>query len=257
VTANTTLSDGDLAALYGRDYFHGSEYHDYVEERESLRLNFARRLRTLDSLAGGLRGKSILEIGCAYGFFLELAAEYGLRAIGVDIAQDGIRYARERLRVDARLGDYLDLSTGLVDIVCMWDTVEHLSRPDLFVAKAAQDLVPGGLLAVTTGDIGSVNARVRGARWRMIHPPTHLHYFTVGTLSLLLRRNGFEVVHVSHPGASRRLHAILYMVLAQRFGARRLHRIATRMTPNLPITLNLGDIMFVVARKSAPAQARA
>jgi SAM-dependent methyltransferase len=257
VTADTALSDGDLVALYGRDYFHGTEYHDYVEERESLRLNFSRRLRTLDSLAAGLRGKSLLEIGCAYGFFLELAAEYGLRAIGVDIAQDGIRYARERLRVDARLGDYLDLSTGPVDIVCMWDTVEHLSRPDLFVTKAAQDLVPGGLLAVTTGDIGSVNARVRGARWRMIHPPTHLHYFTVGTLSSLLRRNGFEVVHVSHPGVSRRLHAILYMVLAQRLGARRLHRIATRMTPNLPITLNLGDIMFVVARKSAPAQARA
>ena len=61
----------------------------------------------------------------------------------------------------------------------MWDTIEHLKRPDLFVQKAAADLRPGGLIALTTGDIGSLNARLRGARWRMIHPPTHLHYFSV------------------------------------------------------------------------------
>jgi len=72
------------------------------------------------------------------------------------------------------------------------------------------------------------------------------------TLSRLLAKNGLEVVHVSHPGVSRRLHAILYIVLAQRLALGWLYRIATRITPNLSITLNLGDIMFVVARKRRP-----
>jgi SAM-dependent methyltransferase len=249
VTADTTLEDGELAALYSRDYFHGSEYHDYVAERESLRSNFSERLKTLASLAGGLHGKSLLEIGSAYGFFLELANEWGLRARGIDITEDGVRFAQAQLGVDARLGDYLSASSDPVDIVAMWDTIEHLPLPHQFVAKAASELRPGGLLAITTGDIGSANARLRGARWRMIHPPTHLHYFDVKTLGTLLARNGLEVVHVSHPGISRRLHAILYMILVQRLRAPRAYRLASLATPNVSIGINLFDIMFVVARK--------
>jgi 2-polyprenyl-3-methyl-5-hydroxy-6-metoxy-1,4-benzoquinol methylase len=251
VTTATDLDATDFAALYGRDYFHGSEYLDYVEERESLRLNFANRMSTLKEITGGLRGKSLFEIGCAYGFFLELAREHGVEASGVDTAAEAVRYAQDTLGVRAECGDYLALQTDPVDLIAMWDTVEHLPRPDLFIEKAAADLRPGGLIAITTGDIGSLNARMRGRYWRMIHPPTHLHYFSVVTLSRLLVRHGLDVVHVTHPGVSRRLHSILYLVLAHRLQARGLCRVATRMLPNLPVTLNLFDIMFVVARKRA------
>ena len=256
VTADVDLDVSEFAHLYGRDYFHGSEYQDYVHERDSLRLNFSRRLRTLDTLTGGLRGKSLIEVGCAYGFFLELAAESGIQARGIDITRDGVEYARKVLGVHAEVGDYLALQPPQIDIIAMWDTIEHLPRPDLFIAKAAADLKPGGMLAITTGDVGSVNARMRGSRWRMIHPPTHLHYFSVATLSRLLRGSGLEVVHVSHPGVSRTLHAILYMVLDQRLGAQRLHQVVARLVPNITVTLNLLDIMFIVARRPARASAQ-
>lgn len=251
VTADTDWDAAAIAALYGNDYFHGSEYFDYVQERGSLRLNFRGRMRTLDALAGGLRGKSVLEIGSAYGFFLELAGECGMAARGVDITSDGVRYARQTLGVDAVEGDYLALPTDPVDLIAMWDTVEHLPRPDLFIEKAVSDLRPGGLLAITTGDIGSINARLRGRRWRMIHPPTHLHYFSSSTLARLLSRYGLEIVHASHPGVSRQLHSILFIVLAHRLGAPYLYKILKGLSPDIALTLNLYDIMFVVARKSS------
>jgi SAM-dependent methyltransferase len=257
VTADTDLDASHISALYGEDYFHGSEYLDYVQERDSLRLNFEARLPVLDELAGGLRGKSLLEIGCAYGFFLELAREHGVDARGVDITAEGVRYARETLGVTALHGDYLEEQTrDPLDLIVMWDTIEHLPRPDLYVAKAASELQPGGLVAITTGDIGSLNARLRGRRWRMVHPPTHLHYFSVPTLSRLLARHGLEVVHASHPGVSRRLHSILYIVLQARLKAEGLYRLAARVLPNVSLTLNLFDIMFVVARKPVPGGER-
>ena len=52
-------------------------------------------------------------------------------------------------------------------------------------------------LALTTGDIGSVNARLRGHKWRMIHPPTHLHYFSAETMKALLDRHGFRQSSIS------------------------------------------------------------
>jgi len=42
-------------------------------------------------------------------------------------------------------------------------------------------------------------------------------------------------------------------VAAQRLRAERLYRCGTRALPNVPISLNLYDIMFVVARKGVPA----
>src|SRR5262249_35120114 len=126
-------------------------------------------------------------------------------------------YAQRTFGVDARVGNYIHLELGRkFGMIAMWDTIEHLRRPDQFIAKANNDLEMGGVLALTTGDIGSLNARLRGHKWRMIHPPTHLHYFSAQTMTTLLDRHGFDVVHLSHPGMSRNLRAILYYVLVWR-----------------------------------------
>lgn len=251
ITADLRMSDAELAALYGEDYFHGEEYRHYVSEEESLKANFRRRIHTLQQLIPDLARKRLFEVGCAYGFFLDEVKHDVAHAQGMDIAIDGTRFAREQKHVDALTGNYLDYEPHeRVDIVTMWDTIEHLPRPDLFVEKAAAHIAPGGHIAITTGDIGSLNARLRGRLWRMIHPPTHLHYFSADTLRELLERRGFEVVHVSHPGNARDLRSILHFILDLRLGWGTLYRrIANWRVLNLSLTLNLFDIMFIVARR--------
>jgi SAM-dependent methyltransferase len=251
ISADLNISDEKLRALYSEDYFHGQEYLDYVAEEESLRLNFANRLATLKSLAPTWSNADLFEVGCAYGFFLDEVKKQVRVASGIDVSSDAIRYAVERFNVEARCGDYLNTDLGRqVDIVAMWDTIEHLKRPDLFIKKLASDIKPGGLLAITTGDIGSLNARLRAASWRMIHPPSHMHYFSVPTLSALLARNGFDVVHVSHPGNSRRIRSVLYFVLALKMKRPGLYAALAKLPmTRARITVNLYDIMFVVGKR--------
>jgi len=257
VSADLDLPDETFAELYDADYFHGQEYLDYVAEEESLRINFRDRIATLKTFVPNWSKVDVFEIGCAYVFFLsEVRNEVG-SASGIDISTDAIRYAIEKSGVDARQGDYLtfDLDRN-VDVIAMWDTIEHLKRPDLFIAKAARDLKPGGVIALTTGDIGSLNARLRGPRWRMIHPPTHVHYFSVASVSKLLDRQGFDVVHVSHPGNSRTLRAMLYFVVALQMKRPRFYE-ALQSLPvfNLRLPLNLFDIMYVIGRRRSSAEA--
>ena len=84
----------------------------------------------------------------------------------------------------------------------------------------------------------------------MIHPPTHLHYFSAKTISRLLDRLGVDVVSISHPGVSRRLHMILFGVLSMGLKKSTLIRAIEHLPlPDLHLVLNLFDIMFVVARK--------
>ena len=57
-----------------------------------------------------------------------------------------------------------------------------------FIAKIAEVSSPDALLVLTTGDIGSRLARMRGQKWRLIHPPSHLHYFDRVTVTRLLAK---------------------------------------------------------------------
>lgn len=251
VTLAAHVDDLELEALYGADYFHGDEYADYVSEGPELRRNFRERLATLARLQPENERRRLYEVGAAYGFFLDEARSAYGDVAGIDIAEDAAKFARSELDLDVVADDYL--ATALdeqVDLLCMWDTVEHLGKPRAFLEKAARDVRPGGLVALTTGDIGSANARLRGRHWRMIHPPTHLHYFSRETLGRLLDDVGFDVIHVESAGNSRSLRAIAYALLVLKAKQHGLFRRLDKLRVlDRGLTLDLGDIMFVVARR--------
>ena len=251
ITAGLAVQFDELKRIYGRDYFHGEEYSDYVTEEASLKANFDDRIKTLLGLLPHADKKSLFEIGCAFGFFLDLARQRFKSVAGIDISADAAGYAAATLGLDVACGDYLESLAKLpFDVFCLWDTIEHLAHPDRYIAKISREIAPNGLLALTTGDIGSLNARLRGSRWRMIHPPTHLHYFSIATVSRLLDRHGFDVVHVEHPATVRTLGAILYGIFVLRWHAPAIYRVFARpWMKNIRIPLNFYDIMYVIARR--------
>ena len=59
---------------------------------------------------------------------------------------------------------------------------------------------------------------------------------------------------MSHPGATRSVRSILYILLALRMGRPRWYEVIGRLPlARLSFALNLGDIMFVIARRSETA----
>ena len=173
---------------------------------------------------------------------------------GFDVAEEPVAYARECLGVEARCQDALDVSLEAesADVVVMWDTIEHLPRPDLVVDKVVQALRPAGFLFLTTGDIGSVLARLRRERWRLVHPPTHLHYFSRETIARLLEGRGLQPVEMRYVGTRRSLRQIAHSLLVP--GKERPSRVyrllsASRLA-DLSFVLNTYDILLVVAQKA-------
>jgi 2-polyprenyl-3-methyl-5-hydroxy-6-metoxy-1,4-benzoquinol methylase len=250
-TANLTLSEEQLRQLYTAGYFTGNEYRDYVADRSVIEKQFRLRLRRLLPFVTDARAKSLFEIGCAHGFFLQVARNAFRSVEGIDISDDAVAYARHHLGVEARSADFLTHQFGVQpDLICLWDTIEHLSRPDLYVQKMAEALPSGGLLALTTGDLDSWLAHARGGKWRQIHPPTHLHYFSRNTLSRLLHRCGFETKFIGSEGMFRSVDTMAYIVLCLKHQLPDLYSTLKRARLlNWDLYLNLGDILFVVAEK--------
>lgn len=248
VTANL---DAPLHArsLYEGDYFTGEEYLDYLADEAVFRKNFRRRLADVKRFCSGGR---LLEIGSAYGLFLDEARSMFEEVVGFEVNADAARHACGELSLDVRTDDFLSATVeglgGLFDAVVMWDVIEHLERPDLFIGKIAAVAQPGAHLFLTTGDIGSRVARMRGRSWRLIHPPTHLHYFDRSTLPELLKRCGFETVDIKSVGYTRSWRQILYSIFVLNLKWPGMYdRLASMIGPRAGITLDLGDIMQVAA----------
>ena len=240
----------DFKTIYSDRYFSGDEYVDYLRDKIVFEKQFRDRLRKIEKFRSS---GDLIEVGCAYGFFLAVAKER-FRARGYDISEGPVNYARSQLGVDAHCEDIVNvpLAANSVDIVVMWDTVEHLPRPDLTLDKIGHILRPGGYLFLTTGDIGSLLARAQKAKWRLIHPPTHLHYFDRRTIAILLENSGLHPVSIEYVGTRRSVRQVAYSLLA--LGKQRPSRlynfIAASPLAEMSFVLNTYDIMLVVAQKS-------
>jgi 2-polyprenyl-3-methyl-5-hydroxy-6-metoxy-1,4-benzoquinol methylase len=251
-TADLTISEEQLRQLYTNNYFAGDEYRDYVADRPVLERQFRLRLRRFLKFVPEALKKNLFEIGCAHGFFLALAEKNFHYVEGIDISSDATEYARHILGVNATSSEFLTHECiKTPDVVCMWDAIEHLRRPDLYIEKIANIIPRGGVMALTTADLDSWVARARGSKWRQIHPPTHLHYFSRNTLSRLLSRHGFETKFIGSEGVYRSIDTMAYIVLRLRNNLPDLYS-CLRKTHllNWDLYLNLGDIMFVVAEKT-------
>ncbi len=249
--ANLQLDHAYLQQLYAENYFKGEEYADYLADKEILQMNFGKRAKQIAKNAPA--PKDILEIGCAYGFFQQTISQTfkGVNYQGYDISQDAIQYANQHFGPHFSAENYLDVANSMTyDAVFMWDVIEHLSDPGAFIAKAQKECKPGAMLYLTTGDFGALLPRLQGKKWRMIHPPTHLHYFTKKSMTALLEKHGFEPVFFKYPPVYRSLGLIYFALFILNKKPSRFHQWMYNKIPKAAaIPINTRDIFFVGAQK--------
>ncbi len=250
----------ELRDIYAIDYFRDSVnganlhgYSDYLRDETQHRANARRRLRLLERHAK--RSGRLLDVGCAAGFFLDEARLRGWEAEGVDVSPEMAAWGRAHLGARVAEGTLVDAPRppGGFDTITMWDYIEHAVDPAADLGRSRELLRSGGILALSTGDIGSVVARLSGRRWHLLTPRHHNFFFSRKTLAYLLRRSGFEVLQMSAPAALYSLHHVVFKLEAL-LGVPWLRRSAARIAASrfgrAAVPLNLFDIVTVVARKS-------
>jgi 2-polyprenyl-3-methyl-5-hydroxy-6-metoxy-1,4-benzoquinol methylase len=99
-----------------------------------------------------------------------------------------VDYARSELSMSVTCTTFAhaEVPSGL-DAISMWDYIEHTIDPRRELDKAAEHLRAGGILALSTGDIGTFSARVAGHSWHLLTPEHHNFFFESRTLHRLLQ----------------------------------------------------------------------
>jgi SAM-dependent methyltransferase len=141
-----------------------------------------------------LKNKTVLDIGCFTGEFLEIMQEYKTKVYGVELQAEAVKNANQKfpgkiIKADVLSTDFPKLT---FDIVTMLGLVEHLVNPQTMIKKAYQLLKPNGLVMIQTPNSNSVFAQVAGRWWPPYTPVEHIHLFSRKSLERLLTQNGFK-----------------------------------------------------------------
>lgn len=176
----------------------------------------------------------------------------GKKYIGYDISEDSITYANKYFGNHFSSKNYLkdEIQKESFSDVFMWDVIEHLVNPEDFIKKASFETKLNGRIYITTGDISAWLPKKQKAKWRMIHPPTHVHYFTKKSITKLLSKHGFEIERITYPPVSRSIRVIFYsLFLLNKKHYSLMNWIYKLIPEKASLKLNTFDIMFVVAKK--------
>lgn len=187
-----------LPVIYPPDY--------YAYQYESTIPWIARKGKELldrRKLGGILRSLSrsverFVDIGCGTGRYLRAMAAAGVprdRIHGLELDPEVVaRLNAEGFRAHhARVEECEDIPAASVDLATMFHVIEHVDAPSRVIARIATWMAPGGVLAIETPNLDSLDARrFRDRWWGGYHIPRHWHLYTPETLQRALRAHGFE-----------------------------------------------------------------
>jgi 2-polyprenyl-3-methyl-5-hydroxy-6-metoxy-1,4-benzoquinol methylase len=181
------------------------EFAPAVEDEASMLRRWNRRY-SLNKLCHFVEqseheGGRLLDVGCGTGNFLAQMRERGAwKVFGLDVNQKAVRYARQRLQIEAFCGTLTDAQypSAFFDVVTLWNVLEHLHSPIRTLEEVRRVLRPGGALILSVPNSRSMDARLFGPHWIGLDPPRHLYTFDQRTLRLLLAQAGFRILEVGH-----------------------------------------------------------
>lgn len=184
------------------------------------------RAETVLDVYADLECDRLLDVGCGYGEFTSRIGDAcGASEIhGIDVAEDRVRGAADNgvaaARVDVDAAG-LPFRSGSFDSIHAGECVDYFDDPGAFFGEARRCLTADGTLVVSTPNLGSLHNRLALVAGRDPFPARatadtlvesrsdrvlsrRRSVFTLRSLSLALRRQGFEVLDVrgSHSGAA-------------------------------------------------------
>lgn len=244
-----------VTSFYDSRYFTGdatrSAYVHYESDKPYIITNMKKILKHIQKIKST---GTLLDVGCAMGYFVTLAHQKGYDAYGVEPSD--FAYSKARAALDGKVKhgtlEHVKYPPLSFDVITMLDVFEHLMRPREDLQKLHTMLTKDGIIVIATGDTDSIFAKLLKRRWTFYIPPQHLFFFNRHNLNILLRKEHFEQIRWFRVGKVLSLKYVLH--LARTTGesviANKLYPLVDRFNiGRLPVYLPVRDNIVVIARK--------
>ena len=169
-----------------------------IAQREVLKSHFwfASRAKLIGAALSRCRrstgGQKLVEYGCSNGYLISNLEAEGWDVAGVDMHLEGLMNAEACTRGPLICGRIENVSfADPVDVVGLFDVIEHLKNDEEILRHAAEQLAPGGIVLVTVPAMMSL--------WSSFDDMLgHKRRYSRNDLVSLFERASLEVIDVYH-----------------------------------------------------------
>ena len=258
---NPRLDSESRKKIYAKEYFvldtdkpgiNYKAYANYIEEEPLIVRSMHRRLKKIEGLTK-TKGH-LLDVGCAAGFSLIAAQQRGWDAEGIDLSEFCAQYAQSR-GLKVHQGTLKDFSgkQETIDVITMWDYLEHSPDPLTDLKISYNLLKSGGVIVLSIPNVDSWSFRLLRKNWIGFKNIDHFYFFSRQTLSKLAEMAGLSMERSYYHG---RDVALFFFLSRLRYycGYKPLLALVEKIANNemskkISFYLNPYDILNVVLRK--------
>jgi 2-polyprenyl-3-methyl-5-hydroxy-6-metoxy-1,4-benzoquinol methylase len=174
-------------------YYNEYDYRYLLKYREQTEFRGIKILAHLEKLC---THRTILDVGCGCGFFLNVAKQRGWDTQGIELSGGACQFAREHLGLTVHNCDIHDaqLPDNSVAVITLQHVLEHLADPHTILTDLKSKLMADGILVIVVPNARSAMAMCARDRWLCLAEKTHLFHYHKKSLSMLLTRAGFTIV---------------------------------------------------------------
>ncbi|MBI4689208.1 MAG: class I SAM-dependent methyltransferase [Nitrospirae bacterium] len=242
VRSNPIIDENKLNDLYAKSYFIFSDEAPYASQTYIMLLKYL-----TDKYNGNDRIKSLLEIGCSTGFFLEKVMQMGISdVVGFEPSKDCCENAGEDIKGKI-INDVFNpevIGEKKFDLACSFHVFDHLTDPKRVLLSIVKSLNPNGHVLLVCHDVESWGAKLLGD-YNPIFDVEHVYLFSKKTISLLLESAGLTVLEAGSLSNTYPLGYWMRMLPV-------MNKVARMLPENIkkiPIKLKAGNL-YAYARKT-------
>ena len=224
---------------------------DTVHEAGSAAATYANALFPLLKQRDCSHSGGALEIGAGTGAFLPYLVDAGYAPVtGVEPSIAAVNHAEDDVRKWIRHGffDVADYQSATFDLICCFQTLEHVDNPAQLSREIFTLLRPGGVAAFVTHDYRAPINRLLGRRSPIVDIE-HLQLYSAQSLNFLLRDSDFQDISVAR---LRNTYPLRYWVRlapmpdwACRFAQAGLGALGMG---SLSVSLNVGNLLTIAQK---------
>src|SRR3989344_427575 len=190
VYSNPIFEEENLQKLYKKSVF------TYSENLPDLRETYGFYIKKVESALPNK--ENFLDIGCGNGFMLEKAQGIGFKSVwGVEPSLDSINKARSDIKSKIKNDVFKEglFREKFFDLVCIFQTLDHVSNPNGFLKAVYKILKRGGVVLAINHNVASFFAKILGERYP-IFDIEHTFLYDKETMKKIFEKNGFKVLWV-------------------------------------------------------------
>jgi len=191
---------------YGRDYFI-DEYREqygktYIEDFDNIYSMAQGRLDRILCHFRGTEGLSLLDLGCAAGFFLKAAKDRGIEdLLGIEISPFAAQHCRENFGIEVIESPFNNADNSrMFSVISSWFFLEHMAEPYEVIQRVYSMLEDGGVFALGIPSWFGPSFHFNRKGWIDTHPQDHMIDLSPSSAKKILKKAGFRRVKVYRSG---------------------------------------------------------